>query len=79
MHTLSVRAFKVLHIVRSKNLMISKVVLSLALEEETSPNCELLLKSYQRTDILMILPYMVQQRDCPFTLDSCLDSKVSDV
>ena len=42
-HTLSVWAFKVFHIVRSKNLMISNVVLSLALEEETSPNRKLLL------------------------------------
>ena len=59
-HTLSVWAFKVFHIVRSKNLMISNVVLSLALEQETSPNRKLLLKSYQCTNILVILPNMVQ-------------------
>ena len=42
-YTLSVRAFKVFHTIRSKNLMISKVVLGLALEQETSPDCKLLL------------------------------------
>ena len=55
MHSFSIWALKVFHIVRSKNLVISKIVLSFALEEKPSSYCELLLQTYQSAHILMIL------------------------
>ena len=78
-HAIAFRAFRVIKVIDSENLMISQVVLRFDSEKRFPAHLEMLLKSDQCTDILVVVPDVIEQSDDALTVHSCLYAQISHI
>ena len=79
MDTVTLRALKIIDVVHTKKTMVCQVRLSLDSEHSFASDGQLLLKTDQCADILVVGANMIQQGNDALTVDGSLNTKVATI